>query len=116
MITVYGIPNCNTVKKARDWLAREGIDYRFHDFKKAGIDAPRLAAWLDAVPLDKLVNRQGTTWRGLNDEDKARAATREGAIGLMMANPSLIKRPVLECRGAVILGFAEERYREALTQ
>ncbi|WP_225548434.1 arsenate reductase [Chromobacterium violaceum] len=112
MITLYGIPNCNTVKKARQWLADNGIDYLFHDFKKQGIDAGRLQAWAAQVPLAKLVNRQGTTWRALPDEAKAAADTLDGAVALMLDKPSMIKRPVLEWDGKVGVGFAEADWAE----
>ncbi|OVE45798.1 arsenate reductase [Chromobacterium violaceum] len=112
MITLYGIPNCNTVKKARQWLADNGIDYLFHDFKKQGIDAGHLQAWAAQVPLAKLVNRQGTTWRALPDEAKAAADTLDGAVVLMLDKPSVIKRPVLEWDGKVGVGFAEADWAE----
>ena len=114
MLSLYGIPNCGSVKKARLWLENHGIDYRFHDFKKAGIDTARLESWLDQVPVDTLVNRKGTTWRGLSDADKARAASRDGAIGLMQQYPSLIKRPVVETGSSLLVGFDETRYTESL--
>ncbi|UTH74637.1 arsenate reductase [Chromobacterium sp. IIBBL 290-4] len=112
MITLYGIPNCSTVKKARQWLADNGIDYHFHDFKKQGIDAERLAAWTEQVPLAKLVNRQGTTWRALPDESKAAADAPSGAIALMQEKPSVIKRPVLDLDGKVGVGFSEADWAE----
>ncbi len=116
MITVYGIPNCSTVKKARDWLSSHQIDYVFHDFKKSGIDAARLNDWLDQLPLDKLINRQGTTWRKLDEAARQQAATREGAIALMQGNPSLIKRPVLVKDSGIMLGFTEALYEGAFGQ
>ncbi|RXZ42535.1 arsenate reductase [Crenobacter cavernae] len=113
MTTLYGIPNCNTVKKARQWLLDAGVDHTFHDFKKLGAPADRLAAWTDELGLAKLVNRQGTTWRGLSDEDKARAEARESAIALMQDKTSVIKRPVLEHDGKILAGFSEAAYAEA---
>ena len=112
MITLYGIPNCSTVKKARQWLADNGIDYTFHDFKKQGIDAERLSAWAEQVPLAKLVNRQGTTWRALPDAAKTAADTRDGAIALMREQTSVIKRPVLEWDGKVGVGVSETDWAE----
>jgi arsenate reductase (glutaredoxin) len=94
-ITVFGIPNCDTVKKARTWLGDQGIPFTFHDFKKNGLDSSTLEAWLTQVPLDTLINRKGTTWRALSDELKATASEKESAIALMLASPSVIKRPVL---------------------
>lgn len=105
-ITLYGIPNCDTVKKARAWLAGEGVDYAFHDFKKAGVPAARLDAWMQAVGPDKLLNRQGTTWRKLDPAAQARAQDAAGARALMLEQPSVIKRPVVEWPdGAVTAGF-----------
>ena len=108
MITVYGIPNCDTVKKARTWLTSNGLAYEFHDFKKQGVPADRLPAWSAAVGLGKLLNRQGTTWRKLDAETQASAADAAGAQALMLANSSVIKRPVVEWQGAggpVTVGF-----------
>lgn len=106
MITLYGIPNCTTVKKARAWLAQQGVAYQFHDFKKAGVPAASLAAWMDAVGGERLLNRQGTTWRKLAPEQQALAHDAAGAAALMQAHPSLIKRPVVQWRGtAVSVGF-----------
>ncbi|WP_374557143.1 ArsC family reductase [Aquitalea pelogenes] len=112
MITLYGIPNCNTVKKARQWLTDHHIDFAFHDFKKQGVTEAQLQAWIAAVGLDKLINRQGTTWRGLSDELKAQAATAEGAIAVLQAQPSIIKRPVLERPGKISVGFNEAQWAE----
>ncbi len=115
MTTLYGIPNCNTVKKARQWLADHHIEHIFHDFKKMGIDEQRLRQWAAAVPLDKLVNRQGTTWRALSNEQKAAAGSLDGAVALMLEKPSVIKRPVLEHAGKVSVGFAEAAWAEAFS-
>jgi arsenate reductase len=105
-ITLYGIPNCDTVKKARGWLAEQGSDYAFHDFKKAGVPADRLDAWLNTVGPARLVNRQGTTWRKLDPAVQERAADAAGARALMLEQPSVIKRPVVEWTdGAVTVGF-----------
>jgi len=112
MITLYGIPNCNTVKKARQWLTEHQIDYVFHDFKKQGVTEAQLQGWIDAIGLDKLINRQGTTWRALPDEQKAQAASATGAIAILQAQPSIIKRPVLERPGTVSVGFNEAQWAE----
>jgi arsenate reductase (glutaredoxin) len=110
-IVVYGIPNCDTVKKARVWLDEHGIDYVFHDFKKAGVNAGLIESWLADVAIDALVNRRGTTWRGLDDAQKASADTQPGAIALLLAQPSMIKRPVLSIDGRVVaLGFDAALY------
>ena len=110
-IVVYGIPNCDTVKKARTWLNDHSHDYAFHDFKKAGVGPDLLNAWLSDVPLDTLLNRRGTTWRALSDEQKAAAENQSGAIALMMENPSVIKRPVVTVDGKVrAVGFTSDEY------
>ncbi|KMN83684.1 hypothetical protein VK98_01675 [Chromobacterium sp. LK11] len=114
MITLYGIPNCSTVKKARQWLSDNGLDYHFHDFKKQGADAASLERWADAVGLAKLINRQGTTWRVLPDEVKAGAEQLPAALALMQANPSVIKRPVLDAGGKISVGFVEADWAERL--
>ncbi len=111
-ITLYGIPNCDTVKKARNWLDARNITYRFHDYKKAGVDEAALAAWVDEAGWEKLLNRAGTTFRKLPDADKdgldAQKATR-----LMIANPSAIKRPVVTGAGALLIGFREAEWQAA---
>lgn len=105
-ITLYGIPNCDTVKKARAWLADQGMAYAFHDFRKQGVPADRLEGWMRAAGWEKLLNRQGTTWRKLDPAAQARAADAAGARDLMFAQPSVIKRPVVEwADGAVTVGF-----------
>ncbi|MHA6722276.1 ArsC family reductase [Sphingomonas sp. RS2018] len=110
--TLYGIPNCDTVKKARTWLDARGVAYTFHNYKTAGIDRERLAVWADAVGWEVLLNRAGTTFRKLSDADRA-DIDREKALDLMIAQPSLIKRPVVEHGGAVLVGFRPEAYDEA---
>ena len=105
-ITLYGIPNCDTVKKARAWLAGHGVEHRFHDFKKAGVPPERLARWFEGVGWDKLLNRQGTTWRKLDADAQLRSGNAEGARALMLAQPSVIRRPVVEWEdGSVTVGF-----------
>ena len=106
MINVYGIPNCDTVKKARAWLTEHGLAHTFHDFKKHGVPENRLPTWASAVGTDKLLNRQGTTWRKLDAAKQASANTPQGAQALMVANPSVIKRPVVEWQnGNITVGF-----------
>jgi arsenate reductase len=112
-ITIYGIPNCDTMKKARSWLADRGVDYAFHDYKSAGIDRGRLEKWSKKVGWETLLNRAGTTFRKLSDADK-QGLDEKKAIGLMLAQPSLIKRPVLDLGGGKLLvGFKPEIYGEA---
>jgi len=109
-IVVYGIPNCNTVKKARIWLDAQGVAHTFHDFKKQGVPAERLDAWIKAVGWEVLVNRQGTTWRKFDDATKAGVVDVSSAKALMLANASVIKRPVVEQDGKVMcVGFDEAR-------
>jgi len=109
-IDVYGIANCDTVKKARAWLSAQGLDHRFHDYRKQGVDGVLLARWCDAVDWQVLLNRKGTTWRRLPESDKT-DVDRSRAMELMMAHPSLIKRPVLVAGDAIEVGFSEDRYR-----
>ncbi len=109
MVKLYGIPNCNTMKKARQWLEEHGIEYQFHNYKKDGLDPETLAVWLEKLGWEALVNRRGTTWRKLSEEDRAGLDTAK-AKALMLANPSLIKRPVLEWKGEVVTGFDPQRY------
>jgi arsenate reductase (glutaredoxin) len=105
-VKVYGIPNCDTVKRARAWLAGQGVDYGFHDFKKAGVPEDHLQAWLKALPWEQLINRQGTTWRKLAEAERAAVVDAPSAAALARALPSVIKRPVVEWPGgAVSVGF-----------
>jgi Spx/MgsR family transcriptional regulator len=111
MITVYGIPNCDTVKRARAWLAEAGHEVVFHDFKKQGVPAAQLPAWLEALGRDRLVNRAGTTWRKLDEAAKAAVVDDASAIALMLREPSVIKRPVARwADGALSLGFSPELF------
>ena len=112
---LYGIPNCNTVKKARDWLTAHGIVYEFHDFKKQGINNPLIKSWLQQMPWEKLVNRAGMTWRNLTEAEKAAVNNADTAQALMLIKSSVIKRPVLVKDGKIIsLGFSEATYKELL--
>ena len=113
-ITMYGIKNCDTIKKARTWLDGRGVDYAFHDYKSAGIDGPRLRRWAGEVGWERLLNRGGTTFRKLPDGDKE-GLTEAKAIKLMVDQPSMIKRPVLALGGGKLLvGFKPEAYEKAL--
>ena len=103
-ITLYGIPNCDTVKKARTYLDAKGIAYAFHDYKKAGTDAARLAGWCEAKGWETILNRAGTTFKKLPEADKA-DLTQARAIALMTGQPSMIKRPVVEHPGGLLVGF-----------
>lgn len=111
MHTLYAIPNCDTVKKARTWLADRQIDYLFHDYKKQGIDRKTIEHWLTQKPWEELVNQTGTTWRKLSDAEKPTNA--EEAIALMIAKPSVIRRPLIESDSQIVaLGFREDQYAE----
>ncbi|MBX7481573.1 arsenate reductase [Qipengyuania qiaonensis] len=112
-IILYGIPNCDTVKKARKWLDAQGIGYTFHDYKKEGADPAKLAAWIAAAGVDTVLNRRGTTWRKLSDADKADVDAAR-AVRLLEANPSMIKRPVVEYPGGLLVGFDEGEWAAAL--
>ncbi len=108
---LYGIPNCNTVKKARVWLDNHQIDYEFHDFKKLGVSQAILDNWLKQQPWSKLVNRAGMTWRKLTNAEKDNVIDNASASALMAEKTSVIKRPILEKDGEVLcLGFSEGRY------
>ena len=114
-LKLYGIPNCNTVKKARDWLESHAIAYQFHDFKKHGVSVELLENWLSQQPHEKLINRAGLTWRGLEDNVKAGIINNASAISLMQTKTSVIKRPILEKDGKIIaIGFIENIYVEKL--
>ncbi len=108
-VTIYGIKNCDTMKKARAWLDSRRVAYRFHDYKSQGIAREVLTAWSEAVGWETLLNRAGTTFRALPDRDKD-GLTEEKAIALMLAQPSMIKRPVLDHGGRLLVGFKPYRY------
>jgi arsenate reductase (glutaredoxin) len=112
-ITLYGIPGCDTVKKARMWLDAHGIAYTFRDYKKQGADPARLAGWIAAAGLDTVVNRAGTTFRKLSAEDQA-ALGGAGAPDVLAANTSVIKRPIVEHPGGLLVGFKEAEWAAAL--
>jgi len=112
---IYGIKNCNTVKKALDWFAKEGIDYTFHDFKKEGVSEEKLQAWENQIGWEPLVNKRGTTWRQLSKEEQQTVVDAASANRLMQAKTSVIKRPVIESPNGIILGFDENEYTAKLT-
>jgi arsenate reductase (glutaredoxin) len=109
MTTVFGIPNCDTVKRARAWLAAQGHAYTFHDYKRAGVPADRLRAWVARLGWEALLNRQGTTFRKLPDEERI-DLDEERSVALMLAHPSAIRRPVVEHGDMLLVGFAPERW------
>lgn len=110
--TLYGIRNCDTIKKARAWLESHGVEYEFHDYKTAGIDRGKLERWCGELGWKVLLNRAGTTFRKLSDQDKM-VDDAQKAIALMLAQPSLIKRPVLDRDGHLLAGFKPETFQRA---
>jgi arsenate reductase len=110
--TIYGIKSCDTMKKARTWLEGRGVTYAFYDYKVAGVERAQLEAWAGIVGWETLLNRSGTTFRKLPDQDRE-DLTEEKAIGLMLAHPSMIKRPVLEVGDTLLVGFKPEAYDKA---
>jgi arsenate reductase (glutaredoxin) len=114
-IAIYGIKNCDTMKKARGWLDARGVAYVFHDYKSEGVERARLERWVSEAGWETLLNRAGTTFRALPDEDKA-GLTEAKAVALMQAQPTMIKRPVLELGGGLLVGFKPEQYQKAFAQ
>lgn len=112
-ITLYGIPNCDTVKKARVWLDNHQIPYRFHDYKKQGADAARVTDWIGTAGLEKVLNKAGTTFKKLDEAQKADLDTAKAAA-LMVEQPSMIKRPIVEYPGGLLVGFKEPEWVAAL--
>jgi Spx/MgsR family transcriptional regulator len=110
MIDFYGIPNCDTVRKARAWLADNGVAYEFHDFKKQGVPVDHLDRWLGQAGWEKLVNRKGTSWRKLDPAAQEAVKDAQSARALMLAQPSVIKRPVVEWGGHTTVGFDPEAW------
>ena len=115
MITVYAIPNCNTVKKGLDWLKTNKIQFEFHDYKKKGISSAQLTNWCKQLGWEALINKKGTTWKLLGPEIQATITNQKAAIALMMEKTSVIRRPLIEEDGKIIaLGFDETAYKNAL--
>jgi Spx/MgsR family transcriptional regulator len=115
MLTLYGIPNCDTVKRARAWLAERGAEVRFHDFKKQGLPEARLDAWLGAAGWERVVNRQGTTWKKLDQAQREAVIDAAAARALLLAQPSIVKRPVVEWSdGAITVGFDADDWARRL--
>jgi arsenate reductase len=114
-VTIYGIKNCDTMKKARAWLDGRGVAYAFHDYKAAGIERGALEGWAREVSWETLLNRAGTTFRALSEKDKT-GLTEKEAIALMLAQPSMIKRPVLDIGGTLLVGFKPDQYEMAFAR
>jgi Spx/MgsR family transcriptional regulator len=111
MVEMYGIPNCDTIKKSRRWLEDRGVEYSFHDYKKEGVNPELLQSWCEKRGWETLLNRRGTTWRKLPDSDKE-GIDESRALALMVANPSMIKRPVLMTENDITVGFSVDVYQE----
>ena len=114
MVTLFGIPNCDTVKKARRWLEQHHILYTFHDFRQDGLDSDMLQRWMKKVNWTVLLNQRSRTWRELHDSDKQNLSA-DKAMKLMLKNPSIIKRPVLITKNDIAVGFDDNEYRKLLT-
>lgn len=114
MVTLYGIPNCDTIKKARRWLESTGIEYRFHDYRKDGLEKDTLELWASELGWEALLNRRGTTWRKLPEDEKS-VINHERAITLMLEQPAMIKRPLLDTDHQKLLGFCEQQYNNLLS-
>lgn len=114
---IYGIPNCNTVKKAKDWLAANGFNFEFHDFKKFGITVEKLQEWFDIFGWEKVINKNGLTFKKLSKEEQSAINNADAAIQYLIKNTSAIKRPIVEIEGkAVLIGFKEDEYRTILVR
>jgi Spx/MgsR family transcriptional regulator len=112
---IYGIKNCNTIKSALDWLTRNEVDFEFHDYKKSGITEAKLNEWIKQVGWESLVNKRGTTWRQLGENVQSKVVDDQSAIALMMEKTSVIKRPLIEKDGKILLlGFDKELYKQKL--
>ena len=110
----YGIPNCDTVKKARKWLDANDIEYVFHDYKKEGADEGKVASWIEAKGVETVLNKRGTTYRKLSDSEKQAAADSHEAVALLVQHPSMIKRPVVEHSSGILVGFKEDEWSAKL--
>lgn len=114
---IYGIPNCNTVKKAQDWLKANQIAFEFHDFKKNGITAQKLTEWFNAFGWEKVINKNGLTFKKLSKDEQAAISTADAVVNYLLQNTSAIKRPIVELDGkAVLIGFNEEQYTQILLE
>ncbi|MBV7258311.1 ArsC family reductase [Erythrobacter crassostreae] len=115
MIHFYGIPNCDTVKKARKWLEANDLEYVFHDYKKEGAEASKLEAWIAEKGVETVLNKRGTTYRKLSDPEKADASDGHKAVALLVQHPSMIKRPVIEAPNGILVGFKEDEWSAVLS-
>ncbi len=115
MTKLYGIKNCDTVKKAMNWLAENQVEYQFHDYKKDGVDAVKLAEFVKKFGWEKLLNRKGTTWRQLSAQEQNNITSDQAALNLMQEKPSIIKRPIIDLGGKQLIGFDVAEYEAAFT-
>lgn len=115
-VVVYGIDNCDQVRKARAWLRAQGVVFRFHDFRVDGLDGSLLARWMGHLPWDALLNRRGLGWRGLDPARKSTVVDQSSAAELMLEMPTLVKRPVLEAGDRILVGFSEPLYRNLFAE
>lgn len=115
-VVLYGIPNCDTTKKAMNWLNKRKIAYSFHDYKTAGADKKKLEEWIGKTGVDTVFNKRSTTWKELPAAEQAKASTEAGALKLMIENTSIIKRPIIEAGNALLVGYNEEQYNKHLKQ
>ena len=113
MIKIYGIPNCDTMKKARKWLEKNNLEYEFHDYKKSGVPENKLKLWVKSAGWDIVLNKRGTTWRKLDDDVK-NSIDETSSIKVMIDNASAIKRPILESGNRLLIGFKEDEYKTLL--
>jgi Spx/MgsR family transcriptional regulator len=111
MLTLYGIKNCDTVKKARRWLEDHGVEYQFHDFRQDGLDKKQLTSWIETLGWETILNKRSTTWRNLSDKDKDISSNQQ-ANKLLLANPTLIKRPISQNNKNLLVGFKESEYKK----
>ncbi|MCW9024381.1 MAG: ArsC family reductase [Gammaproteobacteria bacterium] len=111
MVNLFGIPNCDTIKKARKWLEQNNIDYQFHDFKQSGPSSKQLNSWIKELGWEVLLNKRSTSWRNLSDKDRD-SLNQANAIKIMLAQPTIIKRPVLDLDGNYYVGFSDKSYRD----
>jgi arsenate reductase len=113
MLTLYGIKNCDTVKKSRRWLEDHEVEYQFHDFRQDGLDKKQLTSWIEDASWETIVNKRSTTWRNLSDKDKE-ISTNSQAIKLLLANPTLIKRPITQSKKMLLVGFNETEFKKII--
>lgn len=111
MITLYGIKNCDTVKKSRRWLEDHGVEYQFHDFRQDGLDKKQLTSWVEKLGWEVIVNKRSTTWRNLSDKEKDISSNSQ-AIKLLLENPTLIKRPIVQSKSALLVGFKNDEFKQ----